>query len=80
MKTIKILKYHQPLGPNKQRLDAAAQAMSERTGYSIVSIDSGFAVSGVWQGKFLSERDFADRLSRDLQIASGIIFDSIVEG
>jgi hypothetical protein len=77
---IRIVKFHQPLGPNKQKLDEAARAMSARTGFQIEPTADGFTVSGLWQGKFLTERDFVDRISRDLQIASGVIFDSIVEG
>jgi len=79
MKTIRILKFHQPLGPNKQKLDAAARAMSERTGFHIVPIADGFTVAGVWQGKFENEEALAWRISRDLQLASGVIFDSTVE-
>jgi hypothetical protein len=81
MKTIKILRYHDPLNPNRRnQLDEAARAMSTRTGFEIIPVPDGFTVSGVWQNKFLTERDFADRISRDLQLASGVIFDSIVEG
>ncbi len=81
MKTIRILKLHERFfGPNRLTLDEAARAMSKRTGYSIVPIESGFEVSGEWRAKFLTEQDFANRIARDLQLASGVIFDSIVEG
>jgi hypothetical protein len=80
MKTIRIIALCDSFVPNKSaQLDAAARAMSARTGFQIEPTADGFKVSGVWHGKFLTERDFADRISRDLQIASGIIFDSIVE-
>jgi hypothetical protein len=81
MKTIRILGFRDSFVPNKRaQLDAAARATAVRTGFQIEPTADGFTVSAVWQSKFLTERDFADRISRDLQIASGIIFDSIVEG
>ena len=78
---IRILRYHDPFNPhNRHQLDGAAISMSERTSFQIRPTVDGFAVSGVWQGKFLSEKDLVDRISRDLQLASVVIFDSTVEG
>jgi hypothetical protein len=76
MKTIRIQKFHDPLVPNKhERLDAAAQALAKRTGYSIVRIDDGFEIAGPWAGKFETEEKFTRRIARDLQLGAEVIFD-----
>jgi hypothetical protein len=56
---IKILRIHDPFNPDsRSQLDAAARAMSARSGFQIDPTADGFTVSGLWQNKFLTERDF----------------------
>lgn len=81
MKTIRILKVRDPFISNPRgQVNAAAQKMSERTGFSIEPTESGFNLSGEWRGKFESEDAFAYRIVRDLELASGVMFESVVEG
>ncbi len=81
MKTIRILKIRDPFVSNfRGQLNDAARKMSERTGFSITPTETGFTVTGEWRGKFLSEYEFAHRIARDLQFASGVMFESVVEG
>jgi len=81
MKTIKILGFHDKFAVNRrEKLDAAARALSDRTGFSIVPTDDGFRVAGQWRGKFLSEDQFAERIVRDLQLRAGLLFDATIEG
>lgn len=80
MKTIRILKIRGQFMSNPRgQLNDAAQKMSERTGFSITPTETGFTVTGEWRGKFFSEDAFARRIARDLQFASGVMFESVVE-
>jgi hypothetical protein len=81
MKTIRILKIQDQFLPYpRSKLNTAAQRMSEQTGFTITLTESGFSVSGEWRGKFETEDAFASRIARDLQLLSGVLFDSVVEG
>jgi len=81
MKTIRILKIKdQFLRYPRSKLKAAAEKMSEQTGFTITPTETGFSVSGEWRGQFESEEAFALRIARDLQFESGVVFDSVVEG
>jgi hypothetical protein len=80
MKTIRILKYSDPLAHHRDyKLRAAASDMSRCTAFDIIPTEAGFIVSGEWRGRFVSEEAFVRRAARDLQLLSGVIFDSVVE-
>ena len=81
MKTIRILKIQDQFLPYpRSKLNTAAQKLSEQTGFSIMPTETGFSVSGEWLGKAETEEAFVSRIARDLQLVSGVMFDSVVEG
>jgi hypothetical protein len=80
MKTIRIAKFHDPLARNKrERLNAAALALSKRPDYSVISTEVGFQIEGPWVGKFETEEKFARRIACDLQLRAEVIFDYTIE-
>lgn len=81
MKRIRIIKIRDPfVSDPRGQPNAAARKMSDRTGFSIAPTETGFTVAGEWREKFESKYVFARRVARELQLASGVLFSSVLTG